>query len=864
MAFRLATLVAFSLLAPALCLAADEEQAPAFAYILWDGHRFARTREQHERDFRWYRDMGFTHTYLGNANEEGPFNAERARWMLELADTCNMTVGLRMHFHRDLEDFAAKIGLTKEQMIGSGMLLSRKAKSGHPPYNPMHPDVIRYYSEGFAKAVDFYRGHDRGDRLKLFLIGTEMGWPLPGKPEAAYPKALDILYEAARADGVLKPGEPDDFGALGSWWSGPHQKGGDWRLRKAIEDEILERIPDGDFMVDPIWAVKIVHGFGGTWTYVNNDPKGIANAVVRLKAMTRPAPAAHGTQLIRGAGHDTLLEANLLAVCMGADKLYHWGINTFEPGREASPAYGKKDLKATPEGFPWFRDKHVANWEKFTSTLYEKRESAAGGRIWAALDQKLRQQVEESVLFVIDGPPDGDVKKALMQALNEALKKKDLYDAKAFGKVDLSARVRELAARHDARGLSGDDLAELNRLVIEATLPLWIERTPVPNIRKLRENIYRKRCAKEPALRTTGRLLRERGELLRDWQPMQPRLALVGGIYSHAELNMALIVGHVPFDILRNPEDRRTHLASYKFAALPKASVSPEDYDDLLKIEQAGGSILVPEGFAPPEGRPALERPVVWKPEDIAAKTPAGKGHEWRATTHKWGRAARGVFHNAGLLPYFDSDNLDVVMQGFVYNDHPMLFVVNDLRTYSAGESALEDKGLPNEVDILIRDTQDGLRVIDIDTGEDVELVRRDDGWHIADTIEPAWYKIYAVLKKGETWDGPGPLAAGPEVLKLKAARNGGAGGVKLTWELPLDDWLGCDVARYLIHRAEGDDKQALLADVPGRIFTGAGGVVTSYVDATARAGKSYVYTVSTVTPLRREGPRSTPAKVTP
>ncbi len=34
-------------------------------FILWDGHRFARTAADHERDVRYFRDLGFTHSLVG-------------------------------------------------------------------------------------------------------------------------------------------------------------------------------------------------------------------------------------------------------------------------------------------------------------------------------------------------------------------------------------------------------------------------------------------------------------------------------------------------------------------------------------------------------------------------------------------------------------------------------------------------------------------------------------------------------------------------------------------------------------------------------------------------------------------------------
>ncbi len=35
-----------------------------YSYIVWDGHRFAVTPEDHERDARYFKDLGFTHSLV--------------------------------------------------------------------------------------------------------------------------------------------------------------------------------------------------------------------------------------------------------------------------------------------------------------------------------------------------------------------------------------------------------------------------------------------------------------------------------------------------------------------------------------------------------------------------------------------------------------------------------------------------------------------------------------------------------------------------------------------------------------------------------------------------------------------------------
>jgi hypothetical protein len=148
-----------------------------------------------------------------------------------------------------------------------------------------------------------------------------------------------------------------------------------------------------------------------------------------------------------------------------------------------------------------------------------------------------------------------------------------------------------------------------------------------------------------------------------------------------------------------------------------------------------------------------------------------------------------------------------------------------------------------------------------VDTGGDVRLVRKNDGWHILDTLEPAWYRIYGVVKEGEKWRGPGPLPEGPPVLNLTAIREARGGGVRLDWSLPFEDWVGCAVARYRIYRGGGGEP-TLLTEIHGRVMRGPSELVSSYVDDTAVAGKKHTYRVQVVTPLRRLGPLSEPATV--
>ena len=837
--------------------AAEPPRTPAFDYIVWDGHRFGRTPEQHERDFRWYKDLGFTHSLLGNAGVGGRFNADRTATMLALAETYDLDVGLRYAFIRGEADFLKAIGLTKQQAIDQGILLSKKPRGKHPNYSPVSPKVIQFYTDGFTRTLQEYLTHDKGQRLKLFLIGTEMGWPLPKTAEAAYAPALQTVFAAARADGVLKAGEsPTDLKALGSWWSGSYAHGGDWRLRKAIEDRFLQQIPDASFWVDPIWAVKIVHGFGGTWTYIRTDPKNTAVAVKRLQAVTRPAAACHSTQLIRGAYHDSVVEANLLAICMGADKLYHWGVHTIEPGQEATPYYRVKTGRS-PKGFPRFQASHIANWPALARSLAGKGRSKAAARLVGRLPAAARRTLEQTADMAALGADPGAKldKDAIVAGLNDVLGQAALYDKAAFAGVNLPKRIDVLLARGEAGDLPADDRAELNRLLIESAAGEGIKPTPTPNIRELLERIRHKREQKEPALRTTGRLLRDRGELFAAWKPMHPRLAVLGGIYGGNLLNLSLIVGHVPFDILRSQKDREELLGTGRFAAVPDTDVSPADYARLLALTQRGGTVFVPEGFTPPAGQPALGRTARWTPPADAKgkRSPA----EYRTYLHGLARRLRGELAAGGFAPYFDSENLDVVLGSYEYKGQPVVMVVNDLRRPAGAPGTVENVGVDNSVEIVIRDATPGLRAVNIDTGKEMPLVRRGEGYVLSDTVPGAWYRLYAVLKPSQTWDGPGPLKPAPALKTLAAAAK--PDGVQLTWTLPFDDWVGCDVAGYRVHRDDGGGIR-LLADIPGRILSGPGGVVTSYLDATAAPGRQYTYQVQAVSPVRTLGPLSPPA----
>ncbi|MBS3764199.1 MAG: HEAT repeat domain-containing protein, partial [Planctomycetes bacterium] len=733
---------------------------PAMPYILWDGHRFGDA----QRDVRYYRDLGFTHSHIGASIYANPHGekAKRLRHLFETFDRCDMLVALRFGW-----DFSG-LKQSWQELVQKGIALRKKRKGNQGDYNPLHPELIRHYGRGLLKTVDAYRKLDEHDRIKLLLVGSEKTWGLP-KREKVPSAAERTIISAAREDGVLGGGH-DDWSKLGAWWARPHRKGRDYRLRKAYEDAVLERIPDVRFWVDPIWAIKIVHGFGGTWTYIGKEPKKIAVATARLQAMCRPAPCAHSTQLIRGAHHDTLMEANLLSICMGADMLYHWGVNTFEPGREENPAYGNKEWEPTPEGFPWFRSDHFekGQWESFVKRLHGRRKKMPVKRLWDALPGKIRGKIEDEMLFAgggggglleeeDTGPDLGDLKKPLIGALNEVLKKGGFCDARLLKIVKASPRIRELLERRkEQEQLGKTDLAELNRLVLEQMFgaisggpgkpgePPALPPTPEPNLRMLRERVRRKRRMKEPAIRSTGRLLRERGELFRDWKPMQPRVALLSGIYGDDSTVMGLIVGNIPFDILRNRQDRLARIKNYRFVALTGNHVERDIYAEIQKVDRKGGRVLVPDDFESPPNAEPLQNAATWNPKPL-------KDEKGSKRIQRIASRFQKTFQKAGFRPYFSTRSYDLIMRPYTYRGHAIIFVVNDRREpYSQGKA--------NEIDIRIRDEREGFRIRDLATGENAELVREEDGYHIRDTLEPAWYKIYAVIGSDQEWEGAGPL----------------------------------------------------------------------------------------------------------
>ena len=88
----------------------------------------------------------------------------------------------------------------------------------------------------------------------------------------------------------------------------------------------------------------------------------------------------------------------------------------------------------------------------------------------------------------------------------------------------------------------------------------------------------KKRVACEGAIRSTGRLLRERGALFRDWKPTQASVAVIGD-GGFAQPGPMLLKHNIHFDTLERREQIREKLQDYRFAILCAGTYT----DDMLK-----------------------------------------------------------------------------------------------------------------------------------------------------------------------------------------------------------------------------------------------------------------------------------------
>jgi len=735
-----------------------------FSYILWDGHRFASTPEEHERDARYFKDLGFTHTLFDARH--GSLDAkhvESRSQLLAMLAKYDLVSGLKFGWRSEAFD------RSWDDMTAQGMTLraTRDAKdtSPVPALNPLHPSVIDTYTQGILASYQSHRTLDPAGRIKFFLIGSEYSFALPEMSKCP-PAALELILKTAREDGALGPDETD-WTKVKAWWTGVSSKGGDWRIRKTLADEIHKITPDARFMIDPIWCIKLVDGtLGGHWSYIGKGMVlGMPDDAIRTMAQSWPYPATHSVQLIQGAHHDTILEGNLMCLCVGLPSLYHWGINTFEPGRSDTPYYRYK------------------------------------------------------------GPKSPEVET------------------------------------------------------------------------ELRAGIATDRLDKEPALRSTGRFIRERGAMLRDWRPLEPRVAYLAGVYGPADPQLVMLVGQIPFDLLRNREHRDAELGNYKFVLVSKgkAPMDPLEFARLVKAEQAGAAVILPKGFETPLGATLLAKAAEWDPEMVGEAIGSKKGISYAAGytalqqhLQQGARHLREVLGKVGFKPYFDIPSVEVVSRPYEFQGHKMLFVVNDKRVPGKAMAdeppiaepdangvipAIKAKpkkavtgppsatvGVPAEMEVIIRDTTPGLKVIDIDTGRELPLAPSAEGQKFTDTVPGAWYRIYAVVSPGQKYQGPPPLPAAPGIAQLAATRT--PHGAELKWKTDVADWVGSDVQWYRIYRGEGSAAPMMVKELYGRSVEAGGGLIETFVDREVSGGKSYTYQVQAVSPLRIAGPLSSAAKL--
>src|SRR5262249_45359996 len=127
----------------------------------------------------------------------------------------------------------------------------------------------------------------------------------------------------------------------------------------------------------------------------------------------------------------------------------------------------------------------------------------------------------------------------------------------------------------------------------------------------------------------------------------------------------------------------------YKFVLLGKSKgpIDAKDYEKLLQIEQAGGAVIVPKGFAPPADAKPLTKSFEWDPELVGESIAPGKGIKYaqgyaalQEHTTKGATHLRELLGRAGFKPYFDIESVEVVSRPYTYKGHAMLFVVNDKR----------------------------------------------------------------------------------------------------------------------------------------------------------------------------------------
>ncbi|MBF0245605.1 MAG: hypothetical protein HQL31_10100, partial [Planctomycetes bacterium] len=314
-------------------------------FILSGGHLGDTSLALTSDRVRYMKDIGFTH-YLERIN--------MAKFPTEDALGKENALYARHNIIRSLEiHWNVGDGIPKEQRIAQGLLLARTATEENPDFNPMHPLNIAAATKHVTGIVDRFLRSDPERCLGLLLLSNRSTFSLGAD---MYPAGLEIVRACAVEDGILKEGEPLDVDKVAAWWNGPFATGRDWRLRKTIEEAVIARVPDMDFMVHPGWAAKIINGFSATWFYMRNqDMTSVMNACLLLDSLTHPIPAALN---IPGgeASTDLIVEAHLVAICMGIQKLYQWQLPYIARPMHGGPppkTFGD-GISPAPDGFPLF------------------------------------------------------------------------------------------------------------------------------------------------------------------------------------------------------------------------------------------------------------------------------------------------------------------------------------------------------------------------------------------------------------------------------------------------------------------------------------------------------------------------------
>ena len=139
-------------------------------------------------------------------------------------------------------------------------------------------------------------------------------------------------------------------------------------------------------------------------------------------------------------------------------------------GRLSSEVLADVQRRLLPLGESRVLAKDVLNWDALRRDLTEARNGSASNilaRIWQVLPAKTAASLD-SVLAA--GVPDEEAKTQILEAINTAIGKPDLYRAEDFPDRDLPSPAGELA-KQDLRDLSNAEIQFLNRQALVAAIP---------------------------------------------------------------------------------------------------------------------------------------------------------------------------------------------------------------------------------------------------------------------------------------------------------------------------------------------------------------------------------------------------------